>query len=77
MNQKVFPSLPGLIGPTEIGQSYVYNSRTELWYNLAKPKNGDLVMDGEYVYSIAALVDWYRTQIAFQGIYWDRRSSSH
>ena len=72
MNQKVFPSLAGLVGPTEIGMSFVYNARTELWYNLAKPKNGDLVMDGEYVYGIQAIVDWYRTQIAFQGLYWDR-----
>lgn len=72
MNQKVFPSLPGLVGPTEIGLSYVYNARTELWYNLSKPAAGDLVQDGEYVYEIQALVDWYRTQVAFQGIYWDR-----
>ena len=72
MNQKVFPSLAGLVGPTEIGMSFVYNSRTELWYNLAKPQSGDLVMDGEYVFQIQALVDWYRTQIAFQGLYWDR-----
>ena len=72
MNQKVFPSMTGLVGPTEIGQSYIYNDRTELWYNLAKPVNGDLVQDGEYVYTIQASVDWYRTQVAFSGIYWDR-----
>jgi len=72
MNQKVFPSMTGLVGPTEIGQSYIYNDRTELWYNLAKPVNGDLVQDGEYVYQIQASVDWYRTQVAFSGIYWDR-----
>jgi hypothetical protein len=72
MNQKVFPSLPGLVGPTEIGLSYVYNARTELWYNLSKPAQGDLVQDGEYVYEIQAIGDWYRTQVAFSGIYWDR-----
>ena len=29
-------------------------------------------MSPHFLHQIQALVDWYRTQIAFQGLYWDR-----
>jgi hypothetical protein len=71
-NQKVYPDLSGISGPTELGESYIWNSLTELWTNLYKPQEGDLVTDGKYVYGIRAIGDWYSTQVAFSGI----RSSS-
>ena len=71
-NQKVYPDLSGISGPTELGESYIWNSRSEYWTNLYKPQNTDLVSDGKYVYGIQAIGDWYSTQIAFAGIYWDR-----
>ena len=71
--QKVRPGAAGVTtGPTTVGETYVWDSRDEQWYNTYVPENGDLVHDTVNVYEIAFLGSWFNNQIAFQGIPWYR-----
>ena len=67
MNQKAI-----LLGPGALGETYIYNARTETWVNAYQPSAGDCLYDGEYVFQIEFIGDWYNQQVAFQGIPWYR-----
>ena len=75
MNQKA-----RLLGPGELGETYQYNTQTETWTNMYTPKAGDCLYDGQYVFQIDFIGDWYNQQVAFQGLPWyrfaDRPSTS-
>ena len=75
MNQKA-----RLLGPGKLGETYQYNTQTETWTNMYTPKAGDCLYDGQYVFQIDFIGDWYNQQIAFQGLPWyrfaDRPSTS-
>lgn len=64
-----------VLGPGELGETYIYNSRTERWVNGYEPKAGDCLFDGDNVFTIQFANDWYRQQIAFQGLPWYRLAS--
>ena len=71
--QKVRPETVGIVdGPTTVGETYVWDSRDERWYNTYVPQQGDLVHDTKNVYQIGFIGSWYNNQIAFQGIPWYR-----
>jgi hypothetical protein len=69
-NQKAF-----LLGPGKLGETYIYNNRSELWTNSYKPAGGDTLYDGDNVFTIEYIGDWYNNQIAFQGLPWYRFAS--
>ena len=75
MNQKA-----RLLGPGKLGETYQYDSRTETWTNMYRPETGDCLFDGDYVFPIEFIGDWYNQQVAFQGLPWyrfaDRPSTS-
>ena len=74
--QKVRPdSLDIESGPTTVGDTYVWDSRDETWYNTYTPQAGDLIHDTANVYTIGVIGDWFANQIAFQGIPWYRFTS--
>ncbi len=74
--QKVRPETAGIIeGPTTVGDTYVWDSRSELWSNSYVPQAGNLVHDTVNVFSIGFIGDWYSNQIAFQGLPWYRFAS--
>jgi hypothetical protein len=74
--QKVRPETAGIDeGPTTVGDTYVWDSRDERWYNTYVPQQGDLVHDTANVYTIGFIGDWYNNQIAFQGVPWYRFAS--
>ena len=69
--QKVRPDTLGIDeGPTTCGDTYVWDSRDERWYNTYVPQQGNLIHDTTNVYTIGFIGDWYNNQIAFQGIPW-------
>ena len=61
-----------VLGPGELGETYIYNSRSEEWTNAYVPKAGDCLYDGDNVFQIEFVADWYRQQVAFQGLPWYR-----
>ena len=61
-----------VLGPGELGETYIYNSRSEEWSNAYQPKAGDCLFDGDNVFEIQIAGDWYRQQVAFQGLPWYR-----
>ena len=71
-NQKVNSDVRRAGGPVSLGETYIYNDRSELWTNVYKVSTGDLVTDGSHTYTIEVIGDWYTYQVAFQGIYWSR-----
>ncbi len=64
--------LTRVAGPASMGDTYVYNSRTETWSNSYKPSEGDYITDGTNTFVIQAIGDWYTQQVAFQSIPWYR-----
>ena len=74
--QKVRPETSGINdGPTTCGDTYYWDSNTQLWYNAYVPVAGNLVHDNTNVFGIAFIGSWYDNQIAFQGIPWYRFAS--
>ena len=61
-----------VFGPGTLGEVYIYNSRSEMWVNSYVPKVGDCLYDGDNVFPIQFAGDWYRNQVAFQGLPWYR-----
>ena len=64
-----------ILGPGQLGEVYVYNSRSEMWTNTYQPDVGDCLYDGDNVFQIQFAGDWYRNQVAFQGLPWYRLAS--
>lgn len=64
--------LTRVAGPASMGDTYVYNTRTETWTNSYRPTEGDFITDGTNTFVIQAIGEWYDQQIAFQSIPWYR-----
>lgn len=64
-----------VLGPGQLGETYIYNSRTEEWSNAYQPTVGDCLFDGDNVFQVEFAGDWYRQQVAFQGLPWYRLAS--
>ena len=64
-----------VLGPGELGETYIYNSRSEEWTNAYIPDTGDCLFDGDNVFQVQFAGDWYRQQVAFQGLPWYRLAS--
>ena len=61
-----------ILGPGELGETYIFNSRSEEWTNAYMPDAGDCLFDGDNVFQVQFAGDWYRQQVAFQGLPWYR-----
>ena len=64
-----------VLGPGQLGETYIYNSRSEEWVNGYEPAAGDCLYDGDNVFQVEFAGDWYRQQVAFQGLPWYRLAS--
>ena len=54
------------------GDTYIYSVDAGAWILQYTPEEDDLLNDGRYVYRLRAAEDWYKNQIAFQGVPWYR-----
>ena len=58
----------------ELANFYIYSTVTESWTNSYKPAVGDYIHDRKFAFPIEFMGDWYKNQMAFQGIPWYRFS---
>jgi len=73
---KVRPTTSGILeGPTQCGETYVWDARADQWVNTYVPEAGTLVHDGANAFRVGFIGSWYANQIAFQGIPWYRFAS--
>ena len=69
---KVRPAVNGARAVSTLGNTFVFSTSTQTWNYLYEPKQGDAVNDGTNIFVTDDADDWYKKQVAFQGIPWNR-----
>lgn len=60
---------------TTQGDSYVYDAASLTWKSAYKLKEDDRITDGDNIFLVGTVSDWYSNQVAFQGVPWYRFAS--